>query len=249
MNQTSKKAVQLQPTKYAKAHAEIQALRDMGGFDDIRFLKWDSHSFVKRHGISDQDLSQILSDTRPRLSADRFEWLQAVTQCHHFGVRALRIANALFLSIGSHGYCWPSQTRLAKSAGYSDPAEVRRGLTALVAYGVLRKLKIHALPEELAEIALRPRQERGSGRSLRGIAYVIVPRNEWLDIAQTGTPCPSNNRDTESLLNYKYNPKSLRDDISSSFGDSSYTLQNVDTSTNGHDVSELSVYEEVPQHG
>ncbi|NKC49086.1 hypothetical protein HED54_15935 [Ochrobactrum anthropi ATCC 49188] len=95
------------------------------------------------------------------------------------GVRALRVANAIFFSTGAHGYCWPSQSRLADLAGYEDPAEIRRGLTVLIRHGMLRSLKVYNLPKHLAEIATRPVKQNGSGRSLRGTAYSIVAPTEW----------------------------------------------------------------------
>lgn len=236
-------------TGYTSAQEEIKQLRYQGFFDEADFLKWDIHTFSDKHGISYCEIRQLLKSTRPKLSADRFEWLEAVTRCHRLGVRGLRVANALFAATGAHGYCWPSQKRLGLLAGYKDTSEVRRGLADLVALGAIRKLKIHNLPLSLSEIALRSKTEGGSGRSLRGIAYAILPPKEWIEHKIIGTLCPSNSRNSVSLLNHKYNQKSLRDDSSSIKVSSSETLQNVDTYMKGHDVSELRVYEGVACNG
>lgn len=82
------------------AAAAYRALRARPGFDDLDFQKWEADKFAEHHGITAAELDRIIAAERPKASADRFEWLQAVARRHELGARALRVAMALFSFAG-----------------------------------------------------------------------------------------------------------------------------------------------------
>lgn len=184
--------------------------------DALRLNRWNEVSTLARQFGADADtIRRLLQEIRPKHKADRFEWLQAICQRHDIGVRALRTAVAVFSFSNDSGYIWPSQRSLAQRAGYVDDAEIRRGLASLVAIGAIRKVRVVNLPEQLAETALTPAREGGSGRSARGTAYALMPPTDWSKKTHTGTPCPSTDRDAVSLLNHQEKPQQAPpDDLS-----------------------------------
>ncbi|MGA0565093.1 hypothetical protein ACO2RV_21830 [Ancylobacter sp. VNQ12] len=202
--------------RLSAAFTEFEALRQAPDFDETTFSRYDADAFAERHGLDGDELFAIVKHTRPKASADRFKWLEAVNARRDIGVRGLRTAVALFSFADDTGFPFPSQQALARRAGYRDDAEIRRGLASLVAIGALRKVRVTNLPPELAAKALGPRKAGGSGRSKRGTAYALVPPAEWPRNAQTGTPCPSRYRDTVSLLNHQDKPPPASQDSSHS---------------------------------
>ncbi|MGI2031393.1 hypothetical protein ACRQ1B_03270 [Rhizobium panacihumi] len=208
--------------------------------DALRADRWNEVERLADQFRADAGVvRRLLQEMKPKHKADRFEWLQAVCRRHDLGVRALRTAVAIFGFAGNSGYLWPSQKSLAHRAGYTDDAEVRRGLASLVAIGAVRKVKVVNLPEDLAGKALTSAKDGGSGRSARGTAYALVAPEDWPEKPLTGTPCPSGKRDMVSLYNHQGKPQHASHDFShSGVGDSISTLERVDRSLYGNDRKE-----------
>lgn len=154
------------PTTEGGANAALLAhVRSLTWFEreDLRNDRWgEVRHLCNQYGVNHDAVRSALAATEPKQNADRFEWLEAITRQHSFGVRALRAANAIFSFVGPHGYAWPGQKALARRAGYKDPAEIRRGIASLEAAGALRRLKVVNLPRELADLALSAVVEGGS---------------------------------------------------------------------------------------
>ncbi|WP_411905987.1 hypothetical protein [Rhizobium mayense] len=204
--------------------------------DALRLDRWNEVATVAGQFNADTEtIRRLLQEIRPKHKADRFEWLQAVCQRHDIGVRALRTAVAIFSFAGDTGYIWPSQRSLAHRAGYGDDAEIRRGLASLVAIGAIRKLRIVNMPEQLAEAALTSAKNGGSGRSARGTAYALTPPADWSKKCNTGTLCPSADRDTVSLLNLQGKPQQASPDVSSYSGASTINIEYAESSVMGND--------------
>ncbi|EHS49771.1 hypothetical protein PDO_2978 [Rhizobium sp. PDO1-076] len=224
-----------------------KALQALPAFerDEIeRQRLFEIDTLAERHGCTTDQVREELKALRPRAKADRFEWLEAVTVRHDLGVRALRVAIALFSFSGATGYLWPSQASIAKRSGYDDEAVVRRGIEALRRIGAVRKVRVRDLPEEVASVALGAVANGGSGRSNRGNAYALVPPSAWPQIADTGTSCASHNRYTEYLYNHQSEPPLASPDIShSNAGYSPQTLEQVETLNNGSDGEKHSLKE------
>lgn len=235
------KSEKIKPTSLLEiAACEFQALSKQPGFDFDKFNRWDAGSFIERHGISLDDLNQIMRQARPKTNADRFEWLQSVNQRHDLGSRTLRVAVALFSFVGAHGYAWPSQKGLAKRAGYDpkDERNIRRSLAALTAIGAIRIIRAANLPEDLAAVALAASTEGGSGRSYRGSAYALVPFEQWQENSVTGSSQPYDNRVVVAPYNHQFKPQSLREDFSNQYN-SSVNVETVLDVSNSHDDPEL----------
>jgi hypothetical protein len=203
---------------------------------ELALDRWNQvENLAARFGVTADVVRKAIESLRPRAKADRFEWLEHINVRHELGVRAVRTAIACFSFAGEHGYFWPSQASLAKRAGYQDPAEIRRGIASLVAIGALRKVRLSNLPTDLASAALTSVREGGSGRSIRGIGYALVPVSKW---TVTGTWCPSSDRDTMSLHNHQVEPQRASPGSPSNTGATSCTVSMVDTSQNCFDHGE-----------
>lgn len=203
-----------------RAAAALKTLREQPGFDEATFALWDAQRFTEAHGISSVDLTAIIQQTRPKVNADRFIWLEAINQRHDIGVRGLRVAIALFSFAGEHGYCWPSQIGLARRAGYRDKdvRSIRRSLADLDEIGSIRRVGLANFPAHLASKALGAKQDGGSGRSYRGTGYALVPPEQWSKNSSIGSSQPSNNRVVTALYNHQYKPAQASPDNSSNYG-------------------------------
>lgn len=152
------------------------------------YRRFDIDHLAEDFGVTTDIVRAEIKRLKPKASADRFEWLEAITQRHDIGVRALRVAIAMFSFAGVNSYLWPSQASLARKAGYSDDAVVRRAITDLCRLGAIRKVKVGNLPKDLVQVVTGSVRQGGSGRSFRGKAYALVPPSEWSENALTGTP-------------------------------------------------------------
>jgi len=205
---------------YAKALEAFKRLRAAPGFDERTFEMFQADHFIGHFGITLDELHEIMRSTKPKASADRFQWLEAINQRHDLGVRTLRVAIALFGFTGQHGYSWPSQAGIARKAGYDpkDERSIRRSLAALASTGCIRIIKAANLPNDLKDVAMGATNEGGSGRSYRGKAYAMVPPDQWPEHMLTGSSRPYNNRGVTTLYNHQSEPEPVSPDSSFNHG-------------------------------
>lgn len=223
-----------QSTNYTQAQEAFKQLRKQPGFDERDFLSWDAGKFTQIHGITLDDLAEIRSDARRRARADRFEWLQAVSQHRKIKLRALRVAVALFSFANERGYCWPSQRTIARSIGYADTInsarEIRGAIADLAAIGSIEVLKLPHLPKELADKAMGATTAGGSGRNCRGKAYALVLPEQWKEKATQGLIAPMNTGADCPSITTSSNPDVLAHDSTYTDGSSSESLMAAATS-------------------
>lgn len=191
----------------ALARAELVGLRGQVGFDEVSFGRYgEQERFRERHGLSHDELFELMKATRPKGKADRFRWLEAVIRNPAITARGLRVAGAIFSHIGETNYAWPSQRRLAKLTGLTE-RNVRIGLDQLKDVGAIRRLRTVDLPAEVASVALAPAKDGGSGKSHRSASYAIVPPEAWAGEPVTGPKQTGENRSETDLYNPYIQPQ------------------------------------------
>ncbi|WP_094542026.1 helix-turn-helix domain-containing protein [Brucella grignonensis] len=231
---------------FEKAMAAFRAVRTAPSFDQRMFDAYDRDRFAEHFGITSEQMLEIIKASRPKVNADRFQWLEAINQRHDLGVRTLRVAVALFGFTGQHGYSWPSQAGIARKAGYypKDERSIRRSLAVLADGGYLRIIKAANLPQDLKDVALAATNEGGSGRSYRGKAYALVPPEQWPENKLTGSSQPYNNRVVTTLYNHHTEPGPVSPDSSFNHRSLSSDVVQVDTYIQGTDRDGLDSYME-----
>lgn len=236
---------------YQIALAAYRSLRNDAGFDERFFEVYHADRFCAQHGITFPELLEIQRESRPKPDAGRFVWLEAVTiACGQGRIsqKGMLVGVALFCCFNDRSpYAWPSQQTIASRAGWSGIRAVTYGLTQLTELGAIERVLARNLPVDVAASVLGAKAEGGSGRNLRSVAYKRVPPSEWQNV-DTRTDRSTNNRNSSFHLNHKAKPKPLRGD-SSNHSALTSDVEALDTFKGGHDVSELSAYEEAISHG
>ncbi len=230
------------------ARAALVALQNQPGFDLSDFQKWELADFSTRFGISTADAGTLCRETERREVAAGFTrlklWHDAVLICSAMSavekVAALRVWS--FVN-HDHLYAWPSQDRLAKELGYSRGPNLGKALRRSFELGAYTPVQVRDLPIDLRDMAVK-----GSGRSLRGVAYRLNPVEKWDeeaaafaslqkgDMFRGGTLEGSMAHHLNRELNHQL---AAPDSLYISIGESPLTFQHVDSSQYGNDGGKL----------
>ncbi|GAK71176.1 hypothetical protein RRU01S_15_01010 [Agrobacterium rubi TR3 = NBRC 13261] len=234
--------------RLSAAKDALGSLQEQPGFDLSDFQKWELADFSSRFGISTEDARKLCRETERHEVAVGFTrlklWHDAIlvnaTMSAVEKVAALRVWS--FVN-HSHLYAWPSQDRLAKELGYSRGPNLGKALRRSFELGAYSPVPIRDLPIDLRDMAVK-----GSGRSMRGVAYRLNPVEKWAeeaaafaslqkgDMFRGGTLEGSMAHHLNSELNHQLAaPASPYISV----GESPLTFQPVDSSQYGNDGGKL----------
>lgn len=220
--------------------AAIEALRELRaapGFDEAAFIRDQVATFAHLYGLTRAEAGEIVRSTR-LADRSRYDWLAGITQAAGRGtitLKAVLVGAALFQRFNDASpYCWPSQQSLASAIGWTSKRGVLHGLAQLEAIGAIERIAARNLPPEIAHKVFSSREEGGSGRDPRAMAYKRINVDMW----QSSNRCPDRPPIWVSdpvTLNHKGKPQRLRRDSSFTECSSSESLMTAATSQNLND--------------
>lgn len=222
---------------FEKATAAFRAVRTAPGFDQRMFDAYERDKFAEHFGITSEQMLEIIKASCPKVTADRFEWLEAVVSATGQGritQKGLIVACVLFAHFNDASpYAWPSQQTIASRAGWTGTRAVKYGLAQLVELGAIEKIAAKNLPVEIAQKVLSAKSDGGSGRDVRSVTYKRLALTEW----KNGKGCTDYSPikvNGSFPLNLKGKPQPASQEASTYYH-SSDTSQNVETYIPGTD--------------